>query len=655
MPDDSRRGGYGTPGLRPLRTRRRHLWLWLLPVAACASSGPGGPETVAPDGIPETRAVLREVRHPSPLLPGSPITLIGDHLEDLGGPLRLVLDDTPWTIPCEARSGQEARGLIEAEMVRDLGPRWAGTVRLRGPQASTEAMSVDFDLDESIPPLLARAGASQVHLEDLWVLHGDGVLLPGEGENRLGFRGTWTGEGSGATGTVSREVPLVALEAEDRTRGGVRFPLLGPDFGPGRFQGEVILQTRTIEGIIGQSPPLAVDLRLADPEVLAVEPVEGVLGQRVTVTGAGWPGATTGWPEGLEGDSPGVTTFRIQGLFRPEAGEPQVPVDRWLVPDLLGGTVAHLWVRAEVQDDRLVSDWFGARSGTFEGTIQAVVRPPGGAGPPWTSRPLPWAWPLRTTGQAVVVRFLPGFDESLDRLGLASLGPEVRQAIRAAIDAIYRDYDLRVLEDFPEDLDPNHVSILEIGGPDPNGRGLLGLDNTPGKDVGNLRLFDRIGGANAEVQADGFPGFGGVFLDSFLQWSAHPPQGREALPAGAPEAEPAFDVVFDPVRSRAATREEWEGTGDRDRVAQVREAVRVLGRLVGETAAHEIGHSLGLANPYGPSTSYHNATDEPGCLMDAGNARPFTERAALPGAPETRFCHDHPAYLRDVLGPRRPP
>jgi hypothetical protein len=345
--------------------------------------------------------------------------------------------------------------------------------------------------------------------------------------------------------------------------------------------------------------------------------------------------------------------FRIQGVFRPEAGGPDSTVDRWLVPELFRGTEARLWVRAEARGDRLVSDWFGARSGVFEGTIQAVVTPAGGNGTPWTSRPLPWRWPLRTTGQTVVVRFLPGFDQSLDRFGLASLGPEVRRAILETIDGIYRDYDLRVLDRAPEDLDPNHVSVLEIGGPDPNGRGLLGLDNTPGKDVGNLRLFDRLGGANAEVQADGFPGYGGVFLDSFLQWSAHPPGGRQALPGGAPEAEPAFDDVFDPVRSRSAIREEWEGGGEERRVAQVREAVRVLGRLVGETAAHEIGHSLGLADPYGPPTSYHNATDEPGCLMDAGNARPFAERAALPDAPETRFCHDHPAYLMDVLGPRR--
>ena len=36
------------------------------------------------------------------------------------------------------------------------------------------------------------------------------------------------------------------------------------------------------------------------------------------------------------------------------------------------------------------------------------------------------------------------------------------------------------------------MAEVDIEGPDPNALGLLGYDNTPGKDVGNQRLFDRI-------------------------------------------------------------------------------------------------------------------------------------------------------------------
>ena len=70
-------------------------------------------------------------------------------------------------------------------------------------------------------------------------------------------------------------------------------------------------------------------------------------------------------------------------------------------------------------------------------------------------------------------------------------------------------------------LDFAQYAEVDIGGPDPNGLGLLGYDNTPGKDVGNSRLYDRIGGVNAATQGDGFPGYGGVFSDNFLGFSAH--------------------------------------------------------------------------------------------------------------------------------------
>ena len=62
-------------------------------------------------------------------------------------------------------------------------------------------------------------------------------------------------------------------------------------------------------------------------------------------------------------------------------------------------------------------------------------------------------------------------------------------------------------------------STVEITGADPNGIGLIGYDNTPGKDVGNQRLYDQIGGVHAQTQEDGFPGYGGVFLQSTLKRS----------------------------------------------------------------------------------------------------------------------------------------
>ena len=72
----------------------------------------------------------------------------------------------------------------------------------------------------------------------------------------------------------------------------------------------------------------------------------------------------------------------------------------------------------------------------------------------------------------------------------------------------------------------------------------MGYDNTPGKDSGNERLYDRIGGVHAVTQEDGYPGYGGVFVESFFGFSTQPPPGIEAHPG----ASPIFDQIFNPLR-----------------------------------------------------------------------------------------------------------
>lgn len=70
-----------------------------------------------------------------------------------------------------------------------------------------------------------------------------------------------------------------------------------------------------------------------------------------------------------------------------------------------------------------------------------------------------------------------------------------------------------------------------------------------------------------------------------------------------------------------------------------------LGSMVGSTVSHEVGHSLGLADPYGPE--FHNAGDADNRLMDAD--RPFGERAELDGEGPSVFCDQEYAYLRMIL------
>ena len=84
-----------------------------------------------------------------------------------------------------------------------------------------------------------------------------------------------------------------------------------------------------------------------------------------------------------------------------------------------------------------------------------------------------------------------------------------------------------------------------------------------------------------------------------------------------------------------------------DRKSKLECAIFVLGNLIGGTLSHEIGHSLGLANPY--MEGFHNAGDAPARLMDAGGDRPFPERAELLDTAPGEFCDDEYAYLRQIL------
>jgi hypothetical protein len=263
--------------------------------------------------------------------------------------------------------------------------------------------------------------------------------------------------------------------------------------------------------------------------------------------------------------------------------------------------------------------------------------------------PVAFSFTLAQVRQIVWVHFIPGFYESLARFGLAASYGEIEELVATRIESIYDGFHLEVRLERPTDFSENGFAQVEIGGIDPNGVGLFGYDNTPGKDVYNKRLFDRIGGLNAETQFDGNRGYGGVFVESMLYFSSHPDLPGEP-PASRPDPDPLFDEIFDPVRSTPASLAEIRGEGDGERVNQVRRALEALANMIGETTAHELGHSLGMADPFGPPTVFHNAGDEPGCLMDSGGNRPVGERTAQPGFEPTRLCGDHPMYLDMILG-----
>jgi len=180
-------------------------------------------------------------------------------------------------------------------------------------------------------------------------------------------------------------------------------------------------------------------------------------------------------------------------------------------------------------------------------------------------------------------------------------------------------------------------------------KSLFGLDNTSGeegdspKDVMNLRLQEVIGGKNARAEESGYLAYGGVFLESFRQFST-------LLPAPIGLASTRFEDVFEGIApflcGQAIEVDEYP---DGPRAAEIAEAIRVLGNLIGSTLTHEVGHSLGLSLPYGAPTEFHNLIDLPNAIMDAGSQRPFEERAELDGQGPAVFNAETRAYLEERL------
>lgn len=469
---------------------------------------------------------------------------------------------------------------------------------------------------------------------------GTGLLLGGnEGTTYAVVEGCFTADGDGSCVPVGpASVPVTPAADYDRSRGSFAF---APDIAgirPGRFDGTVTLRNDHGAGPSRTSAPAVVGYDMVEPAIFEVSPAAASLGQYIDVRGGGFVG-------GADGD----TTLRLVGTFTASGQSEGVAVDLVLVPAFASGRR----VRYVVNEDDALGRSIDLRrqTGTFAGEVTPEI---GFRGDRVRGRSASMVVAIAPVKQVVYLRFAPTYVESLRHFGLRAVDRLIR---RRVAEVVARDYATINLEVRLEPVDDFALyAQVDVAGPDPNGLGLFGYDNTPGKDVGNQRLYDRIGGVNASTQEDGFPGFGGVFIESFFGFSMHPEGRAEALSG----ADPLFDDIFDPFRpDRGGVRVAaadlaggapavagTDGCPAADRDGQLACAIAVLGNLIGTTVSHEIGHSLGLANPY--AAGFHHHGDAPNRLMDAGDARPFAERAEL-GAGPAVFCAEAYAYLRDIL------
>ena len=97
--------------------------------------------------------------------------------------------------------------------------------------------------------------------------------------------------------------------------------------------------------------------------------------------------------------------------------------------------------------------------------------------------------------QIVYVNFTDNYSDTLSRFGLGLLDAEIRERLLARASEVFAGIGVEYRTTPP--MDYALFSQIDVLGIDPNGLGLMGYDNSPGKDVGNVRLYDRIGGVHA--------------------------------------------------------------------------------------------------------------------------------------------------------------
>jgi hypothetical protein len=512
---------------------------------------------------------------------------------------------------------------------------------LDGATHESAAAPFAFDVIEQLTPRLDGVKGGTLFVNGAVTLSGDGFLLgTSEGATHAIVDGCFSPTGQKSCAKIAT-VDLVASPSTPWDRAHLTFPFAPAIAGiaPGTFTGTVHVVAEPAAGgsLDAGTQPLTVTLKR--PAVTRIAPTAASLGQYVDIQGGGFVGAA----------DDEATLLHLVGSFAPDGAPPQ-PVDLELVPGFVSG--AHLrYVLDETDalgqaiDLRQITGRFDGKATPIvrKGTIEVVGDT---AGVSLTIAPVK---------QVVYLNFLPSYVESLRRYGLEALDDALRARVFAVAARDYAGLNVEFRATVPDDF--ALYSQVDIAGPDPNDKGFFGYDNTPGKDVGNQRLFDRIGGVNATTQSDGEAGFGGVFTEQFLSFSQHP--GAQVAEGPTPSA--IFDRIFDPMRPETGTPASHDEAANvprisdgficpaaaYDRTATLACAVFVLGNLIGTTLTHEVGHSLGLADPTGDL--FHDPGDRPNRLMDSGDARPFAERAELMGQGPGVFCDDEFVYLESIL------
>jgi len=626
---------------------RASLFITVAALAGCASS-------VAPDPGLEGLSISKVA--PSTVVPGSKLVVKGaSFVEEHWGTatLRLVGKaggqnvDLSW--PATFVDFSTMMVAIDSSMIDGLGGDvdFAGKVSVEfvavsdGETYKTGELTQDLSFRRKLTPAPTGVVDGVIFVNDQIAVDGDGFLLGGEeGSTVARVTGCFKLDASSTCTPISQQdIPM--LPSEELSRQHAEFPFSPKIAGikPGTFTGKVTVINKHAGGSEVMAQPINVDYTIVTSQVFSADPLGASLGQYVFVHGGGFVGGEPG----------AGTELELTGTFN-KTGMNPFPITVVLVPEFVQGRL----VRYVMNDDDELGTGIDLRkeTGRFTGKITPIVTYGG-----QTVRGVSTnaAFNILPIKQVVYLNFSPSYVEGLRYFGLRAVDKRVRDRILATLARIYKGVNIEFRTEPVTDF-----AVFEevtLTGVDPNNMGLFGYDNSPGKDNGNVRLYDKLGGVNATTQQDGYPGYGGVFLKSLMGFSKHP----GSLAKSVPGADPYFDKIFDPFRpdrdGTPVTASDLSGDlpalsdggacPASDRQSRIQCAIFVLGNLVGGTLGHEIGHSLGLANPY--AEGFHDAGDAPARLMDSGGDRPFMERAELMGQTPAVFCDEEYAYLREIL------
>lgn len=625
------------------------------------------PGAQAPLADPGLQGLALHSVHPTTWLPGTTVAIEGESFaqerfgvtvlrltgEVNGAPVdvRLPAEFVDFTEMRLEWPGAAAAGLSEEGAFRGVASVEVQSL-VDGESYTTQSLALDLELRSTLQPRVDTIdNHALIFVNEEIEMRGQGFLLgPGEGTTVASIEGCYrTVESEGCEPITLTTVPVRTLN-EARTQARWVFaPAIIDTIQAGRFEGHITVEN--VHGADGTGPRLTTERQSIEYEILPssisrISPEGASLGQYVEIHGGGFVGGQR------ESSTEELTLLTLDGQATVQ-GRGTLPVALTLVPEFVSGRKLR-YALSEADSLGQAID-FRRNTAEFVGTARTHTiykdEELEGEAVSVTLR-------VNPVKQVVRVDFLPTYVEGLRAFGLRAMDYAIRARVLEVLRRDYRGVNIEFRTEAVEDFAV--FSIVEVAGSDPSGAGLFGLDNTPGKDVGNKRLHDEIGGANAVQQPDGQAGYGGVFVESFFTFSQRPGEFANRADVG----DEMFDQLFESFRPDRGGRpvaaadvggelpavDSSVACPGSDRATQAVCAVLTLGNLIGNTVSHEIGHSLGMSNPSDPTLrSVHNVGDAPNRLMDNGASRPFRERAELDGQGPAVFCNDNFRYLQTIL------